>query len=376
MDFREYYLPSITITLILGYQLTVYFFYRYFQLKDKETGFNEILLGHGLLFGSLMTSLFLRTINTFFLGEPCPIHILARILYAITIFGLLGFLSILTGEAFKKHFPPVATWIFILLNGISLILLPFFEYGSVLFIVNFLPLLLGFIYVLFIQITLIKKSQGKIKKRLKLLILGMIVLLAGMFLIREEELILVFQDASDIFFLLSSPLANVGLSIIFFGTYEFPVFLELDWKKDLIRLYVIDLEKKEEILHKDLFQQHSGGSDEGISPRDDQKFLSKAILGIESIFTYLTETEHESIKRIRQEEIVILLEYSTLSSGKIAHALLVERETNSIHYFLKQIKKKFDTIYQNIIDLSVMPENAQLILSSFSDVVDEILNQE
>lgn len=165
-----------------------------------------------------------------------------------------------------------------------------------------------------------------------------------------------------------------GAIITFFGLYNFPVFFELtQWKENLIQLYIF-----ERIHFKMLFSFYfskinlASKSPNNLNTSEDEKqfLFSRGMIGIDQIITGLTKLNEEKINKIKQAGILILLEYGNKKMSDITYALLVKKEMQSLYYFLKDIKKQFETTYKYfLVDLSVVQGNEEKLFSTFNNYI-------
>lgn len=351
-DFREYFLPTISITIIAGYQLAGFFLYKYAKIKGERLEFNNILLGYGILFASLISAILLRIISDFFLEENYGIGIPSKFFYFIILLGCIGYLFIVSRTSFMDYIPPYFTEVLIILNILSVITLFFFEFGSLLFNISMLPLVSSLLYIIVIHFKLVRLASGAIKKRLLSIGVGLTMFIIALFLLREGEVLIFYKKYEQFLLALSSPIANFGLTLMFLGMYNFPAFLEFEWKNDLIKLYIIRKETLSELFSFDFTGYIDSSKYQELTLKDDknrQKVLSKAIIGINSIFSTITGTDASKTKKIKQADLMILLKYSNFGEFGLIFALIVNKETTSIDYFLRQIREEFHAQFKNIL---------------------------
>ena len=80
IEFRSYYLPFIFLAIIIGYQLSIYFFYQYYKFKNEKLHLNKILISYSSLFGFGITGILLRNINKFYIEDLLLKEIYLKIL--------------------------------------------------------------------------------------------------------------------------------------------------------------------------------------------------------------------------------------------------------------------------------------------------------
>lgn len=374
-DFREYFLPTISITIIAGYQLAGFFLYKYFKIRGERLEFNNILLGYGILFSCLISALLLRIISDFFLKDIYGIEIPSKFFYLTILAGCIGYLFIVLRTSIMDYITPYITEVLIILNIFSVVSLFFYEFGSILFNISMLPLVGSLLYIIGIHFKLVHLASGAIKKRLLSIGIGLIMFFIALFLLREGEVLIFYGENEHFFLTLSSPIANFGLTLMFLGMYNFPAFLEFEWKNDLIKLYIIRKEALSELFSFDFTEYIDSSKYQELTLKDDenrQKVLSKAIIGINSIFSTITGTNSSKTKKIKQADLMILLKYSNFGDYGLIFALIVNKETASIDYFLKQIREEFHDQFKNILS---DPEKIKGIESDlFSSFKNRVIN--
>ncbi len=355
--------------MILGYQLMVYFLYQYYKSRDRNLEFNRILLAYGLFFGFENTSFVFRIVETYYLQNSAFEPFLVVLSLTLIVISLILFLLSVSTKAFSI----VINLKFSKTFGVVLIAPIFFylvySYGSVEFIFSLLFILAGFGYILFFQLRLIQKAKGAIKNRLRLIFCGELIFVVAIFMGRETSMLLFLRPYSLYLLLISAPLSLIGLMIIFLGVFKFPAFLEFDWQNDLIKLYIINKTGLIELFSFDFVESErmrSTDESEIAMSREKDSAFPKAVIGISDVFSTITSTANINLKRIRQENLFILLEYSDSFGLDLVFTLVTKRDSNSAVYFLNALKNQFLSVYKNIlINFSAYKENIKEIFSSF-----------
>lgn len=372
ISLREYELASLVIAIIIGYQLMFYFLYQYKKLKNENLELNKILLAYGLFFGFEISSFLTRLINVYYIENPLVRTIFIIFSLCLIILALMSFFLTISRNAFRHVINPTFSKIFSMILILPIVSYFFFPIESVTFVLSLLIIFGGFILILYVQIKLIKKSgTGDIIKRFSLILIGQLMFIIAIFINRDASTFLVLKPYATLFQLIGPPLLIVSLLLLFLGFYKFPAFLEFGWRTNLLKLYVIDKEKLKEIYSFDFISYNKTSS---IDEQEKEKVFSKAIIGINDIFSAITDTQNKNIKKIKQENLIVILDYIDLPSTTITFALLVDKDTSSAIYFLKILKEQFQNFYKDILtDISKIKENKKEFFTSFDAVLINLL---
>ena len=186
-----------------------------------------------------------------------------------------------------------------------------------------------------------------------------------------------FSQQQQIVQLMFPPLMIVGLMVIFLGVYRFPIFLEFNWKENLIKLFIIDRKNLKQVYSYNFVEhiyEKNNSIDNLIKPREMDLFFSRGIIGINDIISSITTTEDEKIEKIKQGEFVILLKSGDEPLSFITFCLLIKKEMISINYFLKTMKNQFQNFYKNILlNLDLIEGKERKIFSKFDVIIKNIL---
>ncbi len=245
------------------------------------------------------------------------------------------------------------------------------------FILSLLIVLAGFGYIIFFQIKLIQKSKGKIKKRLSLTLLGESLFMISIILSRDASTVFLLRSYAVYFLLVSAPISLFSLTIIFLGIFKFPAFLEFDWQNDLIGFYIVNKDDLYEIYSFNFLGTGDAlktDEKEVIKKKERELMLPKAVMGINEVFSIITNTANENLKKIQQENFFLLMEYSDLPGIHLAFTLLTKKDSKSAIYFLNMLKNQFLTDYANIlINVSKYKDTIQEVFSSFDVSIEDLL---
>ncbi len=358
---RLYHLPGLYMIIFLALELAVYFFYLYYRNRAENFGLNKVLLAYGFLSGLGNTSFILRMISNYYIEDPTLDSIImfwTQITISVSfILNLLLLSSKDFNEIINTNITRGAIIATIILNIIIFIT----ELMELRFILITILFTIGLIYVVAFQLTLINATTGGIKRRLKITTLGAGMTLFAVMISSKDITMMFSQSITDLIFIISIPMIMAGVLIVLFSMYDFPIFLEFDWRKELVNLYI--LEKKE---HNQLFKYDFTTHQQTFNP----EFIPGGLLGIETIISAITDTPEKKINRIEQKNRIFLM----IRSDSIIYTLIVNKEMRSIHFFLESIKERFENLYKSIIkDLSLIRGREEIYFVSFDAELKNIL---
>jgi len=368
---QDYHLPGVIIAYIIGYQIAIYFLYLYYKSKDENLALNKILLAYGLVYGLGFTGVLIRTINSYYFTDSVSSDFFTILSHILIATAAITFQLILSSESFNEIISTNITKIVLIFTIIVSILLVFIKVVIIIAPLLLIAIGVGAIYMLIFHYRLIKRSTGDIKKRLIIITIGNILMITAIIIGSQETVIYLPQDIQEPFLIMLIPVLVIGLGIIFLGVYEFPAFLEFDWKENLIKLYIISQKEYKELYSFDFREEIE---EKSIDQTNIEKVFSKGIIGIEDIISTITKTKDKKIRKIKQGELLIILEHGDKPDYFITYVLLINKEMNSINYFLKNVKSKFQNLYKNIlINLEFIKGNEKEIFSSFDIKLKKLL---
>ena len=100
VNLREVYLPAMIFSIILDFQLAIYFLYLYYKHRKDKIGLNKFLLAFSNLFGIGATSYLFLVIGSFYLNEGYLTELFIRIGVALLQGGILAVLLNLLSKPF------------------------------------------------------------------------------------------------------------------------------------------------------------------------------------------------------------------------------------------------------------------------------------
>ncbi|MFX1321313.1 MAG: hypothetical protein ACFFAQ_06690 [Promethearchaeota archaeon] len=374
---RAFHYPFVFIVLLLSFQISVYFFYRYFQIKDEKLGINKFLLAFGLLYFFGFTGIGIRTINSYYINNSLINDFLLNLSHILIFFGAFSFLMIVSQKSFNKlintNFSKIVSIITFFLSLLILIIDNIILDGVFVII----SLFLGSIFMVYFHIKLIQKSAGNVKRRILILFFGEILIIMMVVIGAEKNPYLFNPMQQQIVALIYNPLMILGQMIVFYAIYNFPIFLEFNWQDNLVKLFIID-SRRLEILYYYNFSR-KGNNERKI--KEDSNTLQAyniifpgGIVGMESIISVITKSKESKIEKVQQGENLILLDYGGENMSFLIFCILVKKEMVSMRYFLNTVKNKFNDIYKNIlIELENLEGEYPQIFEDFNNDIVKIL---
>jgi hypothetical protein len=378
-EIREIQFLLCLANVILGTQLAIFFFYRYRKINAERLQLNKILLSYGSICLLTIISAFIMVINRFIITSPDFKELLNKIGYILLFFSIFTFSYFITSKEFSKIINMNIVKVSIIINLILIILIILIPSNALIF--YFLKIIFAFLNLLLIatlQIRLIIKSKGKIKKHLIQILIGGIIYFGSLFFIIEIFINLLYPlENSTILLFLCTLSFIAGFIIILSGVFDFPAFFELNWEENLIDLFIIN-QNNNRCLFKYNF---SGIFQEGIILKEKNEYYQKSsteiilggITGIDRIIAEITNTENEKINKIKREDSLVFLEYGSNFFSDITYALITKKDLNSNLYFLKSLKKKFEYIFKEVlIDIEDFEEKERLF-KNFDVIIDDLI---
>ena len=369
LGIRDFHLPLLFTAIILGYELAVYFSLLYKKAKNENLELNKILLSYAFFFGILWTGQLMRMLNHYYIYDNPLIELFNKLpiflgSLSVAIFLLLN--KPIISKIVSSKFLLLIILLMLLHNIIAIL---FYEINSPMFLVGSIFLMISLFYVAGFQTKILSHATGSVKKRLKIILFGELILIAGLFIGRDDMIFFLFQEIFDISSIVGVFLLILGTMIIFFGVYRFPAFLEFDWKKSLLMLYIINNNN-----FKPLFIYDFTSKIETTQKRikKDQLFPG-GIIGIDSVISTITNQAKKSINKIHHSDLYFYIEHSDEPVDYITYVLLVKKDLKSFNFFIQLIKKQFQSFYSEIlIDLEKY-KNQFEFFSSFDVILNDIL---
>ncbi|MFW9873791.1 MAG: hypothetical protein ACFFG0_11855 [Candidatus Thorarchaeota archaeon] len=375
---KEFHYPFIFLILIIAYQITIYFFYKYFRIKKEELQINKILLAFGLLYGFGFTGIVIRTINSYYINNSTISNFILTISHILIFIATFSFLLIISRKHFKELINTTITKVVYTITFIISVFILIINNQTIEGVLIILSLFIGGVYMLFFHIKLIKNSTRIIRIRLILLLVGEIIIIIMIMIGAEKNPFWFTSKQQNIIILIYSPIVILGQLIVFYAIFDFPIFLEFHWKENLLSLYIINVDNFKTIYHYDFSQKNK----EQLLNKQDFKNSSRynlifpaGIIGIDDIISIITKSKELKIEKVEQGENLILLDHGKGDLTFLMYCIVVKKEMKSINYFLKIIQKSFTEIYRNVLlDLNAIEGRESHIFFDFNYKIEKLLH--
>lgn len=371
--------------ILTGWELSMFFIHQYSKLKDETIKFNNILLSFGFLFLFGYSGLLFIKIPELFIEDLILVSNIQKIGFILVFTSLFFFWFQLRGPHFSKFINQNLLKMLLLKSFIPIIYAIIFPLNSTTFLLFAGFISIDIICVIIFQNNVIRNSVPSIKKRFYLLYLG--EFFAGFSILlgssRSSFLTNIFkvnQSLLDGLYFLGIFFMFLGEIITYFVILGFPHILELKWKENLIQLYIINQKDNNALYIHDFNvlarEYDKDTTDNGENSEEMQRTLfSGGIIGIDSITSAITNTEGEKMNKIRQGDLMILLDYNSKTTNvNIIYALIVKEDIASVKFFLKSLKIQFESFYRQFLsNLEDIKGNPIDLFSSFDIVLKNIL---
>ncbi|MBD3202538.1 MAG: hypothetical protein GF316_21175 [Candidatus Lokiarchaeota archaeon] len=372
---REYLLPFLFVALFIGYQISIYFIYNYIKQRKNKFIINNILIASGILIFFGMTGMMIRTLNLYYTEDTMVDPILRDLSNIIIAIGAIFFLTILSLKQFETLLNPVVSRLVLIIAVFFSSVLALTDETILEFTIIILSIVIGFLYIGYLTNHITQKIHGKARNRILIIFIGMISLLSAI-IIRADNFSILYDDLiQTLLDFISLPIILFGLLTIFFGVYNFPFFLEFNWKKNLILLIIIDMESNEILYYYNFSEENANTINADMidmnSPRNI--IFSKGIANIEEFMSNLINYE-EQIDKIIHGNNLVFLNHSDENIGDLLFCLLATQDLEGIRSFLEQIKRDFQKNYRSIIsseDLTLSEKKK--IVSNFDKFIKKII---
>ncbi|MFW9987070.1 MAG: hypothetical protein ACFFC3_00240 [Candidatus Odinarchaeota archaeon] len=378
IDLKEFHYPFIFIILIIGYQISIYFFYRYFQIKDEELGINKFLLAFGLLYGFGFTGIVIRTINSYYIDNSILSNFNLRVSHILIFIATFSFLAVISQKSFRDLINTKITKVvcgFTFIISLFILIINNITFVGILVIV---AVFIGGLYMLFFHLKLLKKSSGIIRNKLILLLIGESVIIIMIIIGAEKNPYLFTELQQSIIAIIYNPIVILGQLIVFYAIFGFPIFLEFNWQENLLSFYIINSDKTQVLFHYNFIKNNKKllEADKDLKgAREYNVIFPEGIIGIEKIISRVTESPENKIEKIKQGENLILLNYGEGDLSFLMYCIFVKKEMISIKYFLKLIGNRFTELYKNVVlDLNAIEGKESQIFLDFNNEIKLLLD--
>jgi len=303
--------------------------------KSKKSAI--IFLSLGLLLIMLLAALILLLIDRFFISFD-PSTCMFQLKYILIDLGL--FLFIFNIE--RTYQDLVKTKFFFSIFTILIIpLLIFSTPNSVLLQLSIIGIAFNVLFILIFFIKLGRQSIGKIKQRIRVGLIGLLITTIGMGVSSEN---VVHYITNELIIIVGYLFFFLGILLVYISFYDVSLFLEADWKENLISLNIIDLNSNTCMYYQD-FQELEKKTDSLEDSSIKRDLLSGGIVGIQSIISAITNSSAPNLRTIVQGDTQILVEYG---EGYIC-TFFVKKPLDSLFYFLKTISIQFKRYFGDTV---------------------------
>ncbi|MFX1257248.1 MAG: hypothetical protein ACFFAN_05290 [Promethearchaeota archaeon] len=379
-ELRFFFLPFLIITVVIGYQIFVYFFYQYYKIRDEKLELNKILPAYGILFGLPLTGFLIRIINLYYVRNISSeiFNFLTKLTFLLLYSSFIIFFAILSMKSFRRIINLSLIKILSVSLIISIISIFILQPESLLFItIALITIVISYSYILYFQTKLIKLSTGVIKKRLKHILIGFLLCVLQHFFGGYLPSYVLFQQYSLILQLIAIPTFLLGLMIVFLGIFRFPAFLELGWKENLLNLFII-YRRNYKLLYtfdfKTVKDERFDSIKNSVNSKEKELFFSRGIIGINDIFHIVTKSNEKEIEKIKRAELTIFLKNGDKPINFVTYCLVVKKDMISFTYFLKSIKNQFQVVYKHLLsNLNNLSGKEEKLFSGFDIVLDKLM---
>jgi len=360
--------------VIVGWQVSLLFIYKYFKLNDENVKLNRVILAYGILIFMGMFCLLFLTIITLFVPDPIVSELLRKSAYISALVAIAFFWYFVSIEQFNELVSIKITKVFLYLTFIPIILVFLMNTSSDEFRYSLILLLIEMVFLVIFQIKLIQNSRGTVKNRFILIFIAAIfIALSIMFGANTVLSVLsISTEVYDLLFYIGSFSMLIGIILLSISLYNFPPILEFTWKENLQKLVIFNQNDHSSLYSLDFIERSKKGRETNAKQDDINPLFSGGLAGIDSIISAITNTEGEKIKKIKQGNSYILLEYA--EEIPITYAIVVKENLKSIRYFLSRVKKQFEAFYKDILlELDNLKGNTGQLFNSFEILINDLL---
>ena len=102
-NLRDFYLPLLFISILMGYQVIIYFIYQYQKIRKEKLELNKTLIAYILTFGLAFTGYSIRIINIYYIQDFNfeLFKMLTKITFIFLFSSLLSYILITSTETFN-----------------------------------------------------------------------------------------------------------------------------------------------------------------------------------------------------------------------------------------------------------------------------------
>ena len=322
-----------TAQLIVTFLFSI-LFYQEWRKQKRSKNEQFIPLALTLFFAFLFVGSLMTTYSNFFAGdtlltllENTRIYFRFVVGFIIVVGGIIIFIAerivrmnlhLNTRYLFLIYYLTMTITLSILITlGVEV-----FFGANFIFSIPLIVLIGLFIY------TLLKKTSGKIRKRMILVILGF-----GLFdMMVVQEIWYLLRSDFDVVFGLKNVVLIASI-LTGFGFYTIPSFTEFDWNKKIRQLYILDPNGL------CLFQQTIRS--ESVADKD---LLGGSLMAVQSLMKEMIQSD-QSLQVIDHGDAKIIFEQSFHAVA----IMIADEDLYVIHMKLQQLLKEFEALFGNLM---------------------------
>jgi hypothetical protein len=360
--FREALLTFNFIFILVLLELTLVFLGQHTRSPESK-----VTYGLGLSFALVFFGSIFSFIHLFYVDETILIE-----MYDIFLAGSqFVFAHFLVSEFRRKK---IVYRLYPVLMGIALICIIVIPYNWWIYTIIFGIVEIAFIIPLVVIMAIWKNNFGIIRRKMILAFIGYCLVMSGVGgthqrminimvpLYSTEELGIIFI----IFFLFM----NIGLFFIQFG-FNIDIFVETDWRKNLIEYYVVTLATGKQIDYRYfLSEEEKNESLTAISNQIKQynDLFSRGITSFDVFLKQFTQ-KNKNLNVIYQDNKAFLIE-----KGKyLLSIFVVKKDLTILRFLLKKLNEEFEYYYSALLSEKIVDN--QELFSSMTAIADNLLNK-
>ena len=212
-----------------------------------------------------------------------------------------------------------------------------------------------------------------------MIFIGQLLLLAG-FLVRGEfSRTFILQSNEQNVIIFTSTSSILILLFIFLGVYRFPAFLEFNWRKYLIKLYIVDHGTNTSLYSFDFTRDLKSETRNLEAPDKNierDRVYSKGLIGIDQVMSNITKSEEGKSKQIKIGDYNFMYKNADVPYSSIMFVLVVKKEMVSFSFLLKSIKNQFQGFYKDtLLEMNSLKGIEELFFSSFDVILRNLIKR-
>ncbi|TXT53807.1 MAG: membrane protein of unknown function [Promethearchaeota archaeon] len=378
---EEFYFLLYLLVVIVGIELSIFSIYKYQRGGYKQLPLDRMLFSIGLLYLIFDCSFFIFAINQVVITS----NVLSAVLSMLTIFIIqVSIFPILLLVVIKEFSQIMHSQVNYLFMGIQLVLIvlngifnPLFSTITIIIKISTISVIIVYFVYLFREIR--KKTSGEIKKRLQQVIIGTFINYLSLVFNLNIFIPFIYNNVAELLIVVGGIILLIGgYLFVFYGIYKFPTFYEVQWKENLIKLFIIN-QKKNSLLYSSDFSEGSKSMEDEIKKKYKTKskkiehFFTGGLEGIDKILSEISQSEDKQLQEIKKGDVVVLLEYGSGRLSHIVYVLVVEKALKSYKIFLNKIKNQFESFYKQLLLEDFERDKEKLLFKNFDLILQNLI---